>query len=120
MVSEANLDLLKWSQNIKCPWNTNLDLYSSVDGNLYLLKWMQENWDEYDHNESICAYAACDDFDILKLLRKYNCPWDETSCSSAASTGNLEILQWLRENKCPWDKNVVNFAASNGHLNILK
>ena len=72
-------------------------------------------------------------------------PWDELTCSSAASGGHLETLKWARENDCPWDKQTRGCgdrrpprgtevgargcpwnertcasAASGGHLEMLK
>ena len=38
--------------------------------------------------------------EVLQLLRKNDCPWDEWTCREAAEGGHLEVLQWARENGC--------------------
>jgi hypothetical protein len=37
-------------------------------------------------------------------------------CSQLASEGNLEGLILARDNGCPWDKSTCDSAAENGHL----
>ncbi len=41
--------------------------------------------------------------EMLKWTRLNGCPWDESTCSYAASGGYLETLKWARLNGCPWD-----------------
>ena len=38
------------------------------------------------------------------------CPWDVSTCASAAEGGHLDILKWLRENDCPWDLDTLMSA----------
>ena len=52
-------------------------------------------------------------------MRENGCPWDESTCESAADKGSLQILQWARENGCPWDESTTDAAAYNKDNKIL-
>ena len=58
---------------------------------------------------------------MLQWARENGCPWDEETCSEAASGGHLETLKWARENGCPWNIEAVRAnAAWGGHLEMLE
>jgi hypothetical protein len=61
------------------------------------------------------GYLSC-----LKYAHEYGCPWNKSTCSSAAENGNLEVLKYARENGCPWNEWTCSEAASGGHLEVLK
>ena len=48
------------------------------------------------------------------------CPWNESTCTEAASKGHLDVLQWARANGCPWNESTCELAAINGHLEVFK
>jgi hypothetical protein len=55
--------------------------------------------------------------EVLKWARENGCPWDEQTCSSAATGGHLEVLKWARANGCPWERvGRARLAAKGGHL----
>jgi hypothetical protein len=56
---------------------------------------------------------------MLKLARKLNCPWNESTCSTAAENGQLELLQWARAHGCPWNEDTCIAAVRAGHLAVL-
>jgi len=56
----------------------------------------------------------------LKYLHENGCPWDEYTCSKAASGGHLECLKYAHENGCPWNKETCSGAAERDHLECLK
>jgi hypothetical protein len=86
--------------------------------------------------------------EILKWLRRNECPWDSQIYYTAAEYGHLEVLKWLRkkgyrarmeicihkaagivnlevlewtiENGSSWNEYACFYAACGGHLEILK
>jgi hypothetical protein len=42
----------------------------------------------------------------LAWARENGCPWDEGTCSLAATGGRLEVLRWARAHDCPWNERV--------------
>ena len=54
--------------------------------------------------------------ELLKWLRRNDCPWNESTCSEAAGGGQIELLKWARENGCPWNESVCSSAAQLDHL----
>ena len=57
---------------------------------------------------------------MLKYAHENGCPWDEMTCSFAASGGHLEMLKYAHENGCPWDITTIRRAAAErGRQEIL-
>jgi hypothetical protein len=56
----------------------------------------------------------------MKYVYENGCPWNEQTCSYAATVGRLECLKYAHENGCPWNDETCSSAACNGHLNCLK
>jgi hypothetical protein len=61
---------------------------------------------------------------VLRWLRAQDppCPWDELTCSTAASDGHMDVLRWLRaqEPPCPWNQLSCVMAAIGGRLDVLR
>ena len=57
--------------------------------------------------------------DVLKWAHENGCPWDEGTCTWAASRGHLNVLKYAHENGCPWDERTCKYAAEGGHLDML-
>jgi hypothetical protein len=88
-------------------------------GFLNILKWARKQGCPWD--EWTCSAAASNGhLHILKPARIQGCPWDEETCSAAALSGHLHILKWARTQRCPWDEWTCSAAAINGHLHVLK
>lgn len=96
----------------------------------------QDNPDVLEHGKGVSSVPG-GHLDILMWSRGYGCPWDPSTCSSAArgwapgvaSVGQREglrlglgymCLQWARVSGCPWSLNSCALAASGGHLAVLK
>ena len=58
--------------------------------------------------------------ETLKWLRSVGCPWDMTTCESAAAEGHLDVLKYAHENGCDWWIYTTLMAAQNDHLDCLK
>lgn len=58
-----------------------------------------------DLTVALCNSAAriVTELQYMQLLHQYNCPWDVTTCASAAACNNLACLKYLHEQGCPWD-----------------
>ena len=67
----------------------------------------------------ICATAALQgNLNVLRVARcEYDFPWDETTCSNAASHGHWEVLKFAHQHGCPWDertrKNAEAYRGTN-------
>jgi hypothetical protein len=48
--------------------------------------------------------------DVLKYAHENGCPWNEETCSSAASNGHLDVLKYAHEHGCPWDEETRKVA----------
>ena len=72
-------------------------------------------------NEKTCSRAASGGhLAVLQWARQHGCPWNENTCSRAASGGHLAVLQWARQHGCPWDNETCRAAAEGGHLAVLQ
>eukprot|EP00611_Tribonema_gayanum_P028733 TRINITY_DN7481_c0_g1_i1.p2 TRINITY_DN7481_c0_g1~~TRINITY_DN7481_c0_g1_i1.p2 ORF type:complete len:266 (-),score=11.40 TRINITY_DN7481_c0_g1_i1:174-971(-) len=67
-----------------------------------------------------CRAASRGDLPMLQWLRQNNCPWESSTCASAAIGGHLNVLQWARDNGCPWNEWTCQYAAMYGHLEVLQ
>lgn len=94
--------------------------FSISKHSLNLSRWLCNNG--YTPNENDCNYAVSNgDFDILKLLRSIECPWNKKVYIIAAEKNHFEILKWCHENRCPqWDARVPSCAIENGNLDMLE
>jgi hypothetical protein len=117
IASRGFLNLLKWSKDNGCPWDTDTYFRAVENGHLNVLQWAKKNgcpWDTW-----VCSYAAEKGrLEELKKLTEYGCPWNQLTCACAARGGHIEVLKWARENGCPWDRNTRLYANASGHLHI--
>jgi hypothetical protein len=83
------------------------------------------------------------DMEVLQWAHANGCPWDESTCSTAAAgegaerirrqvraprdfcaqlaaRGLLTVLRWARANGCPWDEDTCIKGAEGGHLEVLQ
>ena len=44
--------------------------------------------------------------------------WGSSMTAAAASFGQLDVLKWLRKNDCPWGKETTSLAEINGHSEL--
>lgn len=60
------------------------------------------------------------DLEVVKLLHRFQVPWDERAPWNAAIHNRYDILVYLFSNGCPWDGRVVVSAQRRGHLKCLE
>ena len=79
---------------------------------------MHENGCPWD--ASTCSTAASSGhLDCLIYAHEQGCPWDHSTCTNSAASGQLSILQYAFSHGCPWNKQTTEKAARNGHLDCL-
>ena len=120
----GKLNILKWLQEEKCPWNSDIYVHAASCGHLHILEWavnLDPDKSLLRKTTEICAFAARNGhFNIVKFARENGFPWDEKTCANAAKIGHFDILKFAQANGCPWDEKTCASAAKNGHFDILK
>lgn len=80
----------------------------------------------YYGNDVKLTHLLCNDaalygrLDILKWLRKKQCPWESSMQDSASEGGHLDILKWAVDNGYKCTGLVYRSAAQYGHMHILE
>lgn len=108
-----------WMIEIGFPRNTYLASYLASRGELEMLKWIRKHNCPWD--EETFYEAVCSGHkEMITWLKSQGCPWNETTCTAAAIHGRLDILKYLRANGCPWSKETSLSAAEHGHVPVLE
>lgn len=114
----GHLEILKWLQTHKFPWDESTCTMAARGGHLNILQWARANGCPWD--TKTCAQAAGKGrFELLQWASAHGCPWDEETCASAAEGGHLKLLRWVRAHGCPWDSRTCTYAAIQGHFKIF-
>ncbi|GFH53190.1 hypothetical protein CTEN210_09666 [Chaetoceros tenuissimus] len=126
IASKGNLDALIYARTHGCPWNQWV-IYSAVgNADFEMVKYCLENDCPIGDNDLCCESLCNSDVDyekslkVLKLLRKFNIPWNEKTCESAAQFGNIEALKWARNEGCPWDERTFGIAIKFNEMKIVQ
>lgn len=71
---------------------------------------------------AVCDWIALDGgLETFQWARNQGYPWNESTVSFAAKSGNLVLLRWIIENGCPYLEDVVTSkAAQSGNLDMLR
>lgn len=148
----GHYDILVYLHENKCPWDGMICAYSlykrhyecfkyaydngcqinkycyeaiAQNGNLELFKYLHNNEIQLRRYECIWDEDTCSDaawyqnFDILKYAHENGCPWDEVTGIYIVHYNNLEMLKYLHINKCPLNEKVFERAAQQGSLECL-
>jgi len=95
---------------------------AATKGNLEIMKWLKKM--NCPWNAWVFYYATeHDSLDNMKWLKENGCPWNGETFVAAVRNGNLDNLKWLKENGCPVDSRTFYYAAEQGdpeNLNWLK
>ena len=94
--------------------------HAALRGSVRLLKWARVNNLDWSANTCSLRSPIMDDLPALQYLHENGCPWDSSTCSSAALNGHFPALQYLHENGCPWDEYTLLFAADSQHWDCLQ
>lgn len=86
-----------------------------------LARTITKNADPHIDHLPLQSWAAAMGYlDVVQWAHGLGCPWDESTCSSAAEGGHLHVLEWVRGQGCPWSEGTFMSAAFGGHMNVLK
>ncbi|GFH60342.1 hypothetical protein CTEN210_16818 [Chaetoceros tenuissimus] len=122
----GQVEVFKWLliQDIYCPWDLRLFCHAATGGSIAILQLCVENDCPSDailyRNVMTGKANKSKAVDALKLLKKYNVPWDEWTCFYAARMGNLEALKWAKSNGCPWNIETFQAAVKSSDIEILE
>jgi len=85
-----------------------------------LVKWAM------DHKKFKLTYklpkfaARNNDLELIRFLKRNNCPFDSDTWIEAIQEQNMEILNYLKRNKIQINCYVLKIAAMTGNINIFK
>jgi hypothetical protein len=93
--------------------------FAASKGHLNIVQFYLENFKISKKDFSTCELAAeSGNFELIKLLRKEQFPWDYKTCKKAALNGHFEILKWAIENSCIINPKVLLASYNSGKLEI--
>jgi len=69
---------------------------------LHLLRWLIAHDITMGARTTPVHAAFYGYLDVLRFLRRHQCPWDFRTIEIAIGSGHLEIVEWAIENGCPW------------------
>jgi hypothetical protein len=108
----GNLDNMKCLKENDCPYDAGAFTAALEKGLFLNIMWMLEKNFLCDE-KSFEAAAKYEHFEVMKILKSRNCPWDVRT-SRAAINGarkqnnhNYVMIHWLKAEGCPFDDDVV-------------
>ena len=147
LAGTGNLEILKYCIDKGCEKSDFLYKIACVEGNLHIIKWYHEHFDDivFDElgylsirsgNKDILNWIsghfnewkqhhfeiACEsgDLGVVEWLYNKNCPFNSNSCRDACRAGHLHVVKFLKEHGCDLEDVVCETASAYGHLNILR
>ena len=117
----GQLELVKWFRTQGAALDSTTLYNAALTGSFPLTEYLLQNGCN-SMSLQICEVAAefHDDTKLLELLRQYNVPWDESTCTAAAKNGNINSLKYIRAQGCPWDRETLYYAVLNGHIDVVE
>lgn len=126
VASTGNVDALKWLAQLDGNSISDQCLLADAarSGSIEMLEYCNQRSDSF-FSVFVPALALRNkdkdqSLEVLKWLRRHNCPWDEKTCSTAAENDNLKALKWARSEGCSWDSYTFSAAAKNGNIEMLE
>jgi hypothetical protein len=113
--------VVRWLLHEKCPYVSGTVHTILEHNNLPILQLMiEDNCNEiFNEHHFTSATSKCS-IEILRLLRRAQCPWNAQAFKMAVKRGDMEILRWLRAERCPWDSTVFTEAIEKDNLEIIR
>jgi hypothetical protein len=118
----GHFELLRWCYEHGCPWNTipRAPQYAAESGNVELMAWVLQQSGAQLDLFAMHGAALKGDTAMCQYLHAQQCPWNEESTTTAATTDHVDLLRWLIENGCPWDtQQLCRSAAEGGSVAVL-
>lgn len=93
--------------------------FAITNEHLDILKWALEN--NIKPSKISMSYAVdIGNLKIIKLLRKFDVPYDWRIAGDSAKYGHFEALKWMISDGCPINEYTCNMAVEGNQLKILK
>ena len=122
--STGNLDALIYARRNGCPWEERTIALAVECGHFDVVKYCLENDCPIGDTDLCLTSMTYLEYEkglkILKLLRKFNIPWNKETCMMAASYGKLEALKWVRNEGCPWDDRTFEEAITSEDIATIQ
>ena len=118
------LDALIYARTHGCPWDHRTIEEAVQNGHIDVVKYCLENDCPIVDND-LCVFSLSNsdyvkDLKVLKLLRKFNIPWNEETCEVAICSGNIEALKWVRSRGCPWNECAFECAIESNDMTTIQ
>ncbi|GFH53258.1 hypothetical protein CTEN210_09734 [Chaetoceros tenuissimus] len=110
----GNLDALIYARSKACPW-TKYTLQKAVTyGHFHIVEYCLKHSCPSTSQLYLDAISrdGVKSVNMLKLLRRYSVPVDESTCTEAAKHGSLETLKWARSEGFPWNEDTFREAVT--------
>ena len=124
VASIGNLDLIIYARSNGSPWGQWTIQEAVKNGHIDVVKYCIENDCPIGRTDLCRTSMQISDHEkalkVLKLLRKFEIPWNSRTCDAAAKNGNLEALKWARNEGCPWDKCTFRSAVEFNEMAIVQ
>ncbi|GFH53184.1 hypothetical protein CTEN210_09660 [Chaetoceros tenuissimus] len=116
------LDALIYARTHGCPWDHRTIEEAVQYGHIDVVKYCLENDCPIVDNDlsPLTNSDYVKDLKVLKLLRKFNIPWNEVTCEVAICSGNLEALKWIRSQGCPWNECAFECAIESNDMTTIQ
>jgi hypothetical protein len=118
--SSGHLSTLRWLHESGCPWeSTTICAEAACSGILELLQYVMQQGGILS-GEVMNAAEGRGYLSMCAFLHTEQCPWDTSTCKTAAEGGYVDTLRWLHEQGCPWDLHEIRAAAAmSGQIAVL-
>ncbi|GFH47639.1 hypothetical protein CTEN210_04114 [Chaetoceros tenuissimus] len=122
-VSNDNLEALKWARDNGCPWDEETLREAARKGNIPMIEYCLQN--QCPMTEEVCKDAMENKdhdrvLEVLKLLRKYSCPWDQWAIWKAIENGHFEAMLWAKRNGSRWTELESDLIVKKGDVSTIE
>jgi len=116
----GNLELMKFIDNIiHKPCESEYIIISACNtGICENVQWLID----HDYRISVMAFEAAShkgNLEIMKLLKKYNCPWSSRVLNYACNFGDIKNIEWLITSGCPTNQYTIEWCIRPTNGNII-
>jgi hypothetical protein len=119
---EGHFEMVRWCYEHGCSWRLAYwaPHCAADSGCIELMAWVLQQ-PGTRLSEDVMRYAAFKGHKAMcQYLRAQQCPWDESSITTAAHGGHVDLLRWLVDNGCPYDRQYLcRIAATGGSVEVL-
>ncbi|GFH47630.1 hypothetical protein CTEN210_04105 [Chaetoceros tenuissimus] len=118
-----NLEALKWARSENCPWDETTLSEAAKRGNIDIIEYCLQNRCPMTVHVCTAAMVNLDHsaaFEVLKLLRKYSCPWDVMTLRQAICFCHFEGMFFMIKNGCTLTIDSFALLTQRGNVAIIE